>query len=178
MSDVYETKIIERNGREYRVQWCFDTDTAEPWREHDGHGPVMSEMREWKNPGEVIIHKGRHERTTFYDFAEATRIAKRDGWGLSNKDEADLAQRLGRAPTRKQIVREAVMRDMNFLRGWCNDEWHWCGIVVTGPDGEDAGLWSIESNSEDYHAEVIEELIDQIERGITADEDNFASSPC
>jgi hypothetical protein len=175
----YDGQIIERNGFTFRVNIERDDTSDAPWERDDGHGPVS----EWKSTrrtntgraekgaGEIILHRdGSIYRT--YNFAEATRIAKRDGWGLSKEAEAKLAQSLGRAPTRKQIIRQAVLSDFEFLRGWCNDEWEYVGVTVTLiPEGEEENdvetdyghaLWGIESNSKDYIVEVADDFIDTI----------------
>lgn len=65
-----------------------DPHMGAPWDEHDGHGPV-SDWR-WPNytghptkaPGERPLHRDLHGAVRFYDFAEACRIARRDGWGV------------------------------------------------------------------------------------------------
>lgn len=52
-----------------------------PWENEDGHGPVSDWTTRAKRPGELILSsaRGRH---CYYDFAEACRIACRDGWGF------------------------------------------------------------------------------------------------
>jgi hypothetical protein len=58
----------------------------------------------------------------------------------------------------------AAMADFERLRGWCNDEWHWCGVVVTlntGGTEHEASLWGIESDADDYIEEVISDLMHQ-----------------
>lgn len=45
----------------------------------DGHGPVTAWTTRSKHPGELVINKDRG-RARYYDFAEACRIARRDGW--------------------------------------------------------------------------------------------------
>lgn len=164
----YETRDIEENGKIYRVEFHTDEDTGAPWEEHDGHGTVSGWENRDKKPGEVVISECRGGKR-FYDVTETTRIAKRDGWGLCNDARAELAKILGRAPTAGEIRAEAVRLDLERMRAWCNDGWHWCGIVVfpLTDDGDELrskaqSLWGIESDAGSYFGEVISELISQI----------------
>lgn len=160
MSDCYETRDIEQNGRAYRVEFIADCDMGAPWEESDGHGIVSDWERRDKKPGEVVIASDRGSKR-FYNIAATTRIAKRDGWGLSPEKASGL--------TPAQIVAEAVRLDMERMRGWCNDDWHWCGVSVfpLTEDGDELrskteSLWGIASDADDYFKEVIAELIAQI----------------
>ena len=57
-----------------------DSGHGAPWEECDGHGPVSDWTTRAKRPGELVLcSDGSHKR--YYDFAEACRIARRDGWG-------------------------------------------------------------------------------------------------
>lgn len=159
---LYDRDTFEHKGRTYRVRFEYDDSGDTPWERACGHGPVTAWTTRDKLPGERLLNSDRRSKR-YYDFADATRIAKHDGWGLGKEDEAKLAQTLGRAPTRKEIVREAVERDYEFLRAWCNDEWRYCGVIVTHEDsGKSDSLWGIEDNAYDYLEEVAHELADQI----------------
>lgn len=70
------------NGYTITIEVERDDDHGAPWDENDGHGPV-SEWRpkQSKRPGEVILHSD-HGSYRFYDWQEAVKIAKRDGWGF------------------------------------------------------------------------------------------------
>ncbi len=71
---------IEHDGFTLRASIKHDDATGAPWEEHDGHGPVSDWTRRDKLPGELLLcDDGRQKR--FYDFAEACKIARRDGWG-------------------------------------------------------------------------------------------------
>lgn len=162
MSDCYETRDIERNGKTYRVEFTVDCDMGAPWEEHDGHGVVSDWENRDKKPGEVII-ASCHGCRRFYDVAATTHIAKRDGWGVSDADTSNM--------TKAQIVALAVQRDLERMRGWCNDNWHWCGVSVfpLTADGDELrskteSLWGIESDAGEYFYEIISELISQIEK--------------
>lgn len=165
--DHFNTERITVDGREFEVRFYYDDDADRPWERCDGHGPVRKiRARDEKYPGERIMTSG--ERNAYiwaYDVAKATRIARREGWGLSEQDAADLARRLKRQPTRGDIAAEAVRRDFDFLRGWVCDQWHYMGVTVLpiGADGEPDeadeyryALWGIESTG-DYWREVAEE---------------------
>lgn len=149
------------NGWHVEVKTEYDQDIGPPWEEHDGHGPVSEWTSRDKRPGERLLCSDRSSKR-FYNFAEATRIAKRDGWGLHPDAIAKLAAGMGRQPTRKEIAAAAVKNDFEHLRAWANDEWHWIGVIVTLADadgaevGEDS-LWGIEDNS-DYWRECAADM--------------------
>lgn len=168
--EAYETGTFVHNNRNYHFSLYYDDHMGAPWKEHDGHGPVSDHLhhafgmgsKPSKAPGERILYWERGTYRT-YDVAEATRIAKRDGWGLGKDDEAALAQRLGRAPTRKQIIAEAVQRDFDYIRGWCTDEWHWCWMEVTHPDTALTAILGGLVSSEDEHLEEVRrELAEEV----------------
>lgn len=161
MSDCYKTRDIERDGKTYRVEFIVDYDLGAPWKEHDGHGVVSDWENRDKKPGEVVIASD-HGLKRFYDVVATTRIAKRDMWDVSDADTSNM--------TKGQIRARAVLRDLERMRGWCNDNWHWCGISVfpLTADGDELrskteSLWGIESDAEEYFDEIIYELISQIE---------------
>lgn len=150
---------IERDGFTLRARIEYDSDTGAPWEEHDGHGPVSDWEARDKLPGELILcgpsyGMGRLAARRFYDFAEACRIARRDGWN------AAPYQVEGETP--RQRAARAALADFEHLRGWCNDSWNWCGVVVTaeraGVELGRASLWGIESNAGAYLVEVANEL--------------------
>lgn len=58
-----------------------DTEYGTPWDNEDGHGPVSDWTTRDKLPGELILSNDRSSKR-FYDFAEACRMARRDGWGF------------------------------------------------------------------------------------------------
>src|SRR5690606_5719725 len=70
---------ITLNGLTFSVSLEYDYVHRAPWEECDGHGPVSDWTSRDKLPGERVL---RHDRGSYryYDVAEATRIAKRDGW--------------------------------------------------------------------------------------------------
>lgn len=105
--------------------------------------------------------RGSHR---FYDFAHAVKLAKKDGWNTAPFNW----------PTNGARAHAAALADFEYLRRWCTDQWHYCGIIVTlldadgEPDSVDASLWGIESEGDDYHEEIILELITECLSQITA----------
>lgn len=60
--------------------------------------------------------------------------------------------------------------DFERHRGWCADEWNYIGVVVTDVTDDLAAemdyshaLWGVESECDDYIAEIAEQLIADIE---------------
>ena len=122
-----------------------DSDTGAPWSVHDGHGPVSERTTRDKRPGELVRSTdGPHKR--YYDFAQACRIARRDGWNARPYDTIE---------TPRQRATRAALADFKALRAWCNDEWFWCGITVTvthtepGLELASDSLWGIDANYPD-----------------------------
>lgn len=123
-----------------------------PWEESDGHGIVSGWERRDKRPGERVLNSDR-SLNRFYDVAETMKLAKRDGWGLSDEAKSALAVKLGRTPTAGDILAEAVNGDFEYLRGWCNDEWQWLGYTteIETPEGETIdgdSCWGFEGTTE------------------------------
>lgn len=130
MKTYYDGQIVTVGARSYRINFENDLDSGAPWKEEDGHGVISEWTTRDKRPSELVLCvDGRSKR--YYDVSETIRIAKRDGWGLGNDQMKVLSEKLGRAPTQKETTAEAVRLDYEHLRGWCNDEWHWCGVIVT-----------------------------------------------
>ncbi|PAL23582.1 hypothetical protein [Sphingopyxis sp. GW247-27LB] len=86
-----ETIECERGGIRFVATLHADDDMTPPWEREDGHGPVSDwRARNYagrydKAPGDLkLCDDGGsvyHGRARFYDFAEACKIARRDGWG-------------------------------------------------------------------------------------------------
>lgn len=158
----FDGDTFERNGRTFSVTHPYDDSGDAPWERDDGHGPVTNWTTREKRPGEWLLGADRSHRR-YYDAQEATQIARRDGWGLAPDDLAAFEKQEGRKATRRMIAAEAVRRDYEHLRRWCNDQWQYVGVVVKHPDsGESESLWGIESDAYDYLAETAHDLADQI----------------
>lgn len=83
---------------------------------------------------------------------------------------ADVYRQHAATMTPRQYAARAAMADFERLRGWCNDDWFYIGVIVApvcdccGEVDEDKAqsLWGIESDCEDYHAEVAQELANEL----------------
>ena len=133
-----------------------DDSSDAPWERGDGHGPVSGWTSRDKAPGERVLKEDRGS-FRYYDFAEAVRIAKAEGWDAAPFGEG----------TKRQRAARAVEADFRNLKAWCGDEWFFCGVCVTvGRAGVqlteryEHALWGIESNEPEYLLEVANELLD------------------
>jgi hypothetical protein len=148
-----ETDELEREGFELRAKIAPDDHSDAPWDAEDGHGPVTDWTNRAKAPGELVLSEDRGS-FRYYDFAEACRIAQRDGWN------AEPYKVPGETP--KQRAAKAATADYNRLRGWCNDSWRYVGVVVSayrnGVKLATESLWGIESDAGEYLSEVAEDL--------------------
>ena len=187
MRDTLATSTVKSHGLTFEVSIEQDEDSHEPWKECDGFGPVREIRRGYydrhfsKKPGERILHDGGDRNTSWaYDWAGATALAKRDGWGISPEDRPTDWNSLNAA--QQHVL--AVQRDFDFIKAWCDDEWVWCGVCVAlmieGEDDEPAAydgpldlrdsLWSVEywqyenfdSVKNTYAKSVATEIIDSI----------------
>jgi hypothetical protein len=184
---MYDGQTFELRGMTFRFRTEADTDHGAPWEEEDGHGPVSEWRRSSdytgrpaKRAGErMLCNDGRgHGSARFYDVREAMRIAKRDGWGISEPERAKLAAKLGREPTRGDICARAVEMDFDYLRRWCNDDWSYIGVIVElldedeEPTGEGEALWGVGSDSSEYIDETAHELAGEIAHRVEASRTN------
>ena len=137
-----------------------DDDTTPPWQRADGHGHVTDWVRRGKNAGERVLFEDRGS-FRYYNFAEAVKIAKRDGWGVTG------GKRDGE--TDAQYAARAAEQDYEALRAWCADEWLYVGVVVT-VSREDVELassscWGIDCNypgsDNSYLTEIANEELPQ-----------------
>lgn len=139
-------------GFSVRVAVEHDPDIGPPWQEYDGHGPVREGLKESKRAGERVLGpSGTRDVWYLYDFAEACKIARRDGWGSAGDESLK-----GRAKAAR-----AAEADFEYLRRWCADLWYWCyvDVRVTAPDGTEArsSCGGLESEG-DYWREVAADL--------------------
>lgn len=134
------------------VRYDYDTGYGAPWENSDCHGPVSDWTTRAKLPGERVLCED-HGSRRYYDVAEAIRIAKRDGWDAPPYGTGTKGERAARA----------VERDFDYLRRWCNDDWHYLGVMVTvyrnGAEIAGDSLWGIESHG-DYWRETAAGMID------------------
>lgn len=158
------TEHFTHEGFDFTMEIVDDNDHEPPWDDGDGDGRgIVSDWRsfESKRPGEVLLHRDRRS-CRFYNWEATIAKAALEDWGLCDADEAALAKKLKRKPTRKQIIAESVRRDFEHMRGWCNDEWRYVGVVVTvnfeTDGGAESSLWGIENSDSAFITETRNEL--------------------
>lgn len=149
----------------FAVDFEDDYDAGAPWEMADGHGPVSDWTERDKRPGELLLNsRSRNTFTScrYYDFAEACRIALRDGWDAAPYNDG--------TETKRQQAARAARADFEYMRAWCNDEWRYVGVVVTllDPQGEKTevsdSLWAVETLG-DHHHETARQLADELAHG-------------
>ena len=167
--DNIDIKVGDRTLT-FRVTTEDDTDSGRPWENSEGHGVVSEWVSRDKRPGEWILNQDRGSHR-FFDFAETMKIAKRDGWGLPKEEmEAWIAERHGCLPSKAMIAERAVKKNFDYLKGWCEGEWRYIGVIVTllDDDGEDTNisqsLWCVEDVG-DYKGEVAQQLAEELASG-------------
>lgn len=160
MKTLYDNETFEHNGHRFRVHFDYDDWSSAPWEDYDGHGPVRKENQPHRNgystkrPGERPLNRAdRNEYQFYYDWQEAMRIAKRDGWNTAPYDAPNKALR-------------AVQADFDYLSAWCNNEWQY--VIVTVDLMNDNGE-TIESDSigmveswKDYDSEIAYQIADAL----------------
>lgn len=160
-----ETFDFTHDGKQFRAFIEQDSDAGTPWEREDGHVPVSEWTRRDKRPSEVIVNDDRCSYR-FVCIREAHALARAQGWGLASEDLQALTDKLGRMPTRREVIAHAVQLDIERMRAWCADDWCYVGVCVSllGPDGKPVGdkyaaaCWGIESDCDDYIKEVARDL--------------------
>lgn len=142
------------NGILFTLTTEHDPDMGRPWEEHDGHGVIRVANRETsKRPGERVLYRDNWS-TYLYDIPATLAKAKAEGWGD------------GDGRTAKERIADAVERDYRRLKAWCDDEWHWMGVIVTLTIGQHTyrqSVWGIESDAgNDYIMQTARDLADEV----------------
>lgn len=166
-----------------------DDDYGAPWEEDDGHGIVSNWTSRDKKPGERVLKDDRGSKR-YYDFEASIAKAKKEGWGptcyrtgdgklFASQEEANKHadahfRKTGaiisiEAGTKGDQATLAVERDFKAMKAWCNDEWFWCGIVLSVEKNgvvlaeHAASLWGIDCNypgsDNSYLMEVANDLL-------------------
>mgnify|MGYP000157909704 CR=1 FL=1 len=177
MKSVYagETFDFSHRGREFRAVVEYDDSQEAPWnscgmvnveRAPSGYGRSWGQA---KKPGELVFHRGdQHEYSYVCNIPDALKQARAEQWGLSPESTENLVSRLGRAPTKREIAVEAVRQNIEFLRGWCANDWTYVviGVTLLDADGEPTGtmeyLGGVESCGDCARTEVAPGLADEI----------------
>lgn len=168
MEYPFNTETIEHCGVTVRIDYFYDSDHGFPWDECDGHGPVRKSNHRhgvnWstngdKKPGERPLNCPDHNDYQFYyDWQQAMKIAKRDGWNTAPYDAPNKALR-------------AVQADFNFIHGFLNDQWHYAGIVCTVLDSDGDGTeetdscWGFETLN-NYHETSGHEMAESLAESV------------
>jgi hypothetical protein len=147
------------NGWSLRVSVKWDDGLGPPWKEYDGHGPVSDWRKsDSKSPGErpLITDRGL---SLFYDWQEAIKLAKREGWGCRHRSSGPNGADFNIPPKEHKTKGEeracSVQSDFDYCRRYAEDQWHWVGIVVILLDEEDKELgedscWGYSSDNHQY----------------------------
>lgn len=176
MNRIYDGSIVNVDGIDFLVTIGPDEFTGPPWTECDGHGPVdCRDHSPWgqfpvKMPGEIIIGKYRGD-VVFYDFQEAVKIARRDGWNYPPyfwKTKGEQAAAAARA-------------DADYLKRWLNGRWEYVFITVHPLDDYSeilpmsASIGGVEYDPDDtgYIGSVVEDLA----REVIAEHEFMFSAP-
>lgn len=157
--DSFKIHVTCGNGakRAFLVESFYDDDSAAPWEEEDGHGPVSDWTARDKRPGELVLCSDGTKRR-YYDANEARKIALMDGWTISGN---------------RQDIDKAVKKDFDYLRSWCDGSWYYICIKVTPLTREGDQLESLSkhlcglgSDGEDYIVQCAHELAESISAGM------------
>lgn len=140
-----ETEVIELpNGWTAEIEIQYDEDSGPPWENSDGHGVVT----DWQSRDENLegweLNSDRSSYR-YYDWRATLPIAIRDGWD---------APPYKTGTPREQAMR-AIKLDYEYLRGWCNGDWCYVGLIVTLKDenGEvidEDSCWGYDAESDEY----------------------------
>ena len=156
---------ITVNNREYEVEIEPDFDAGPPWKEADGHIEIFERRPNPYTTPHVRFNKAPSERILYvdnrtawvYDFADAVKKARREGWAA---DAHDLEAFNGGEITRGTIAVRAVEADADRMRQYLAGVWDYVVVIVRRADdcpecGDSAVLGSVES---DYIEETAREL--------------------
>lgn len=150
--------ILNSDGRSRRF---YDFAEAVRIARRDNWGWLPGRLAYWQNPdGTWSAHVAPHMATPAR--YEATR-------GDVNAAISAVYAAHRATMTPRAYAAGAAMRDFERLRDWCNDGWHYVGVVVElldlngKPTGRDASLWGIESDAGDYFEEVAREIAGEID---------------
>lgn len=161
----YDSETLVVDGVEVKVTYTYDEDSDPPWENCDGHGLVTGWMRRDKLPCERVLcedHRGGcngHGMRRYYDWQEACRRARKEGWNAEPYD----------APNR---IERAVQNQFDYFKAWCDDEWCYVGVCVSVGTVEDS-VWCVET-WKDYHKEYAREMAEGLVRSIKREEQERA----
>lgn len=164
--------IIGGQELTFAVKFERDQDAGAPWENDEGRGPVTGWVTRDKRPGELVLNSNRNSKR-YYDFAEACRIALRDGWDSAPYNDG--------SETKRQQAAKAARADFEFLRTWCANDWEYVGVIVTLLDDEgnetevSDSLWGVETFG-DHHENEARTIADELAHGLGTRWDFFEKS--
>lgn len=154
---MYDGEIFEHDGMRFKFETQWDDSGNVPW-DDEGHGPVSDWTSRAKRAGELELCRDGQSRR-YYDFAEACKLARRDGWGFLpgklttrqvnattweaktpgfvslggdiNEAIRNVYASHRATMTARQYAAGAARADYKRLHDWCNDRWQYIGIIVT-----------------------------------------------
>lgn len=145
----------------FSVKFERDEDAGAPWDNSEGHGAVSEWTTRDKLPGELVLNSDRGSKR-FYDFAEACKTARADGW--------DAAPHNDGTESKRQQAAKAALADFEYLRQWCANQWEYVGVIVTllDDEGEETevsdSLWCVETFG-DNHENEARTIADELAHG-------------
>ena len=169
MAKIYDGSTVTVNGIDFTVSIEPDYDCGLPWKEMDGLGIIRQSSKNHscgysdKKPGERPMNSPDRNCYQFYYDVQATiKKAIAEGWGLSDEHKQMLSARLGRQPTKREIIQKAVDADFEFCAGFINNDWQYYNVSIF-PEGEENEyqycLGGVDDYVDSYPGEVALELI-------------------
>jgi len=146
MSNVMESGTLELEGHTFEWEVHEDDTCETPWSDFDGHGPVRETDRRGRRPADKRPGERPMLGRYYYDWQEAMKIAKREGWSVSEH----LRPENWDSMTAGQRTELAVEHDFEYLLAWVDGDWTYAGVVVRqvvdedADDGEEESCWGVE----------------------------------
>jgi hypothetical protein len=155
---MYETQF-NIGKHQFTVSLVPEEEYRAPWDDDcifDGVVSAAPRRSGWprtcgdKRPYQRIFYVGRGNDAYLFDVQQYIKVARSHGC------------------TGKQ-AHEQCLASFERLRQWGNDAWSYVGVIVArvdseGEELESDSLWGIESDCDDYIAEVARDMADQMVR--------------
>ena len=153
-------EMVLSNGR--RSKRFYDFAGACRMARQDGWGFLPADLKTRKDDAGIWHAECKPWRGQSFTASDAD---------INTAIRAVYAAHRATFPSARAYAAGAAMSDFERLRAWCNDEWHYLGVIVAPVcaccdqviKGTTESLWGIESDSEEYHWDVAQELAGQIE---------------
>jgi len=144
----YQEETREINGIEYQIEYHYDECPDLSWL-----GEFTDKPNFYDNRFLIIDRKmrGDMQRNEYRYFVCGTDMLEAQKWYKKNGYCKHQAYTL---------PRKHALEDYKRMTAYNNQEWFMLGIVVKAYHDEvESSLWGIESDSPEYHEEVIQDLI-------------------